>query len=290
MLRVQVIYEFTGIQEYQWSPSSPLEWIESREAEAMSLWGDIKVSRGVYSESFIDGEETFGLEFPWWSDSFVETLTKTRTPWNLLTYEWFWRYPDGFGVWESGDRRVFLEQNKNEYFCFAETRYIYVCKILPQWVGPLTKEKPHSHSRVWTWKGTKDSGRSALVLRAKGRAVEKPSGCDVKEASCIWRLQNLHMTRGRNDKSVEHYQPLNLSSGQSDVRMIGCQEEKRTIPGASAVVSVFSYAAMENKLRGRKDLICTGRPLSPFLLARPHNMRKRGPTQCKLPITFASWS
>ena len=41
-------------------------------------------------------------------------------------------------------------------------------------------------------------------------------------------------------------QPLNPSSGQTDFRVIGCQEEKRTLPRAHADVSAFSYVAVEN--------------------------------------------
>ena len=47
-------------------------------------------------------------------------------------------------------------------------------------------------------------------------------------------------------KGDELYQPLNPSSGQTDFRVMGCQEEKRTLPRAPAVVSAFSYVAVEN--------------------------------------------
>ena len=48
------------------------------------------------------------------------------------------------------------------------------------------------------------------------------------------------------DRGVELYQPLNPSSGQTDFRVVGCQEEKRTLPRTPADVSAFSYVAVEN--------------------------------------------
>ena len=42
------------------------------------------------------------------------------------------------------------------------------------------------------------------------------------------------------------FQPLNPSSGQTDFRVIGRQEEKRTLPRTPADVSAFSYVAVEN--------------------------------------------
>ncbi|PKX88275.1 hypothetical protein P174DRAFT_380716 [Aspergillus novofumigatus IBT 16806] len=38
----------------------------------------------------------------------------------------------------------------------------------------------------------------------------------------------------------------NPSSGQTDFRVEGCQEEKRTLPRTPADVSAFSYVAVEN--------------------------------------------
>ncbi|KAL2367390.1 hypothetical protein RJ035_008053 [Blastomyces gilchristii] len=40
--------------------------------------------------------------------------------------------------------------------------------------------------------------------------------------------------------------PLNPSSGQTDFRVIGRQEEKITLPRTPADVSAFSYVAVEN--------------------------------------------
>ena len=53
-------------------------------------------------------------------------------------------------------------------------------------------------------------------------------------------------------------QPLNPSSGQTDFRVMGCQEEKRTLPRAPAVVSEFSYVAVESPHPGAG--ILTGFP------------------------------
>ena len=62
------------------------------------------------------------------------------------------------------------------------------------------------------------------------------------------------------DKGVELYQPLNPSSGQTDFRVMGCQEEKRTLPRAPAVVFAFSYVAVENPHPGTGML--TGFPFA----------------------------
>ena len=59
-------------------------------------------------------------------------------------------------------------------------------------------------------------------------------------------------------KGAGLYQPLNPSSGQTDFRVIDCQEEKRTLPRAPAVVSTFSYVAVENPHPGAG--ILTGFP------------------------------
>ncbi len=40
--------------------------------------------------------------------------------------------------------------------------------------------------------------------------------------------------------------PWDPSSGQTDFRVTGRQEEKRTLPGAPADVSAFAYVAVEN--------------------------------------------
>ena len=55
-------------------------------------------------------------------------------------------------------------------------------------------------------------------------------------------------------------QPLNPSSGQTDFRVIGRQEEKRTLPGAPAVVSVFSCVTAQNPHPGAGML--TGFPFA----------------------------
>lgn len=54
------------------------------------------------------------------------------------------------------------------------------------------------------------------------------------------------------------FQPLNPSSGQTDFRVMGCQEEKRTLPRAPADVSEFSYVTVESPHPGAG--ILTGFP------------------------------
>jgi hypothetical protein len=60
------------------------------------------------------------------------------------------------------------------------------------------------------------------------------------------------------DKGVGLYQPSDPSSGQTDFRVMGCQEEKRTLPRAPAVVSEFSCVAVESPHPGAG--ILTGFP------------------------------
>ena len=69
--------------------------------------------------------------------------------------------------------------------------------------------------------------------------------------------------KGRRERTGQHkgvllYLPLNPSSGQTDFRVIGRQEEKRTLPRAPADVSAFSYVAVENPHPGAG--ILTGFP------------------------------
>ena len=60
------------------------------------------------------------------------------------------------------------------------------------------------------------------------------------------------------DKSVGLFRPLNPISGQTDFRVMGRQEEKRTLPRAPAVVSEFSYVTVESPHPGAG--ILTGFP------------------------------
>ena len=60
------------------------------------------------------------------------------------------------------------------------------------------------------------------------------------------------------DRGVGLYQPSDPSSGQTDFRVIGRQEEKRTLPRTPADVSAFSYVAVENPNPGAG--ILTGFP------------------------------
>ena len=60
------------------------------------------------------------------------------------------------------------------------------------------------------------------------------------------------------NKGAELCRPRNPSSGQTDFRVTGRQEEKRTLPRAPARVSGFSYVAVENPHPGAG--ILTGSP------------------------------
>ena len=66
--------------------------------------------------------------------------------------------------------------------------------------------------------------------------------------------------RGRTGrrKGAALCRPLNPSSGQTDFRVIGRQEEKITLPRTPADVSAFSYVAVENPHPGAG--ILTGFP------------------------------
>ena len=54
--------------------------------------------------------------------------------------------------------------------------------------------------------------------------------------------------RGRTGprRSARLCRPCNPSSGQTDFRVTGRREEKRTLPGAPAGVSAFGYVAVDN--------------------------------------------
>lgn len=83
--------------------------------------------------------------------------------------------------------------------------------------------------------------------------------------STTWR-ENYSLPRifkGRRERTGPSrgaglFQPLNPSSGQTDFRVMGCQEEKRTLLRAPAVVSEFSYVAVESPHPGAG--ILTGFP------------------------------
>ncbi len=72
--------------------------------------------------------------------------------------------------------------------------------------------------------------------------------------------------------------PWNPSSGQTDFRVIGGQEEKRTLPRAPADVSAFSYVAVENPHPGAG--ILTGFPFD--------GRRTRAHFQTELPYVLGS--
>ena len=91
--------------------------------------------------------------------------------------------------------------------------------------------------------------------------------------STTWRENHSfrRIFKGRRErtgrrKGAPLYQSLNPSSGQTDFRVIGRQEEKRTLPRAPADVSAFSYVAVENPHPGAG--ILTGFPFAGRRVAR----------------------
>ena len=53
--------------------------------------------------------------------------------------------------------------------------------------------------------------------------------------------------RTKRRKSAALFQPLNPSSGQTDFRVVGCQEEKRTLPRTPADVSAFISGQVQSR-------------------------------------------
>ena len=106
-----------------------------------------------------------------------------------------------------------------------------------------------------------------IVLSTRGCSPWRPAAV----MSTTWR-ENYSFPRifkdrrGRTGpcKGAGLCQPWNPSSGQTDFRVIGCQEEKRTLPRTPADVSAFSYVAVENPNPGTG--ILTG---FPFARRRP---------------------
>ncbi|GKV53399.1 hypothetical protein SLEP1_g59929 [Rubroshorea leprosula] len=85
--------------------------------------------------------------------------------------------------------------------------------------------------------------------------------------STTWRESDSfqRIFKGRRERTgpyrgVGLCQPLNPSSGQTVFRVIDCQEEKRTLPGAPADVSAFSYVAVKKPHPGAG--ILTGFPFA----------------------------
>ena len=79
-----------------------------------------------------------------------------------------------------------------------------------------------------------------------------------RESYSIPRIFKGGRERTGPNKGAELCQPSNPSSGQTDFRVTGCQEEKRTLPRAPARVSGFCYVAVENPHPGAG--ILTGFP------------------------------
>ena len=67
-----------------------------------------------------------------------------------------------------------------------------------------------------------------------------------RESYSIPRIFKDGQERTGLSKGAELCRPLNPSSGQTDFRVTGRQEEKRTLPRAPARVSEFCYVAVEN--------------------------------------------
>ena len=100
-----------------------------------------------------------------------------------------------------------------------------------------------------------------IVLSTRGFSPWRPAAV----MSTTWR-ENYSFPRifkdrrGRTGpcKGAGLCRPWNPSSGQTDFRVIGRQEEKRTLPRTLADVSAFSYVAMESPHPGAG--ILTGFP------------------------------
>ena len=100
-----------------------------------------------------------------------------------------------------------------------------------------------------------------IVLSTRGCSPWRPAAV----MSTTWR-ENYSFPRifkgrrGRTGprKGAGLCRPWNPSSGQTDFRVIGRQEEKRTLPRTPADVSAFSYVAVENPHPGAG--ILTGFP------------------------------
>ena len=81
-----------------------------------------------------------------------------------------------------------------------------------------------------------------------------------RESYSIPRIFKDGQERTGLSKGAELCRPLNPSSGQTDFRVTGRQEEKRTLPRAPARVSEFCYVAVENPHPGAGML--TGFPFA----------------------------
>ena len=88
-----------------------------------------------------------------------------------------------------------------------------------------------------------------IVLSTRGCSPWRPAAV----MSTTWRknyffkrIFKARRERTKRRKSAALFQPLNPSSGQTDFRVIGRQEEKITLPRTPADVSAFSYVAVEN--------------------------------------------
>jgi hypothetical protein len=100
-----------------------------------------------------------------------------------------------------------------------------------------------------------------IVLSTRGCSPWRPaavmSTTRCESYSFPWIFKGCRERTGHN-RSVVLCQPPNPSSRQSDFRVMGCQGEKRTLPGAPASVSKFSYVAIKDPRSGSG--ILTGFP------------------------------
>ena len=120
-----------------------------------------------------------------------------------------------------------------------------------------------------------------IVLSTRGCSPWRPAAV----MSTTWRenysfpwIFKGRRERTRPNRGAGLFQPLNPSSGQTDFRVIGRQEEKRTLPRTPADVSAFSYVAVENPNPGAG--ILTGFPFD--------GRRTRAHFQTELPYVLGS--
>ena len=102
-----------------------------------------------------------------------------------------------------------------------------------------------------------------IILSTRGCSPWRPAAVmstTSRENHSFRRIFKGRRERTKRRKSAALFQPLNPSSGQTDFRVIGCQEEKRTLPRTPADVSAFSYVAVENPHPGAGML--TGFPFA----------------------------
>ena len=96
-----------------------------------------------------------------------------------------------------------------------------------------------------------------IVLSTRGCSPWRPAAV----MSTTWRESHSlrWIFKGRRGRSGPRrgaglYRPWDPSSGQTDFRVMGRQEEKRTLPGTPADVSTFGCVAAENSASRRRNV------------------------------------